>query len=74
MGREFWDKGSNCQLGPGMNTARVDKNGRNFEYAAGEDPYLGNKLVQPLIKGKVFLGKRKGFKARTSLPTLNTGF
>lgn len=51
MGREFWNKGANTQLGPGMNTARVDLNGRNFEYAAGEDPYLGYKLVQPLIKG-----------------------
>jgi beta-glucosidase len=51
MGQEFWNKGSNCQLGPGMNTARVDVNGRNFEYAAGEDPFLGYKMVQPLIKG-----------------------
>ena len=32
-------------LGPGMNTARVPRNGRNFEYSAGEDPYLGYRLV-----------------------------
>jgi beta-glucosidase len=51
MGQEFFDKGSNIQLGPGMNVARVPVNGRNFEYLSGEDPYLGYVLVQPAIKG-----------------------
>ena len=36
MGEEFFDKGANVQLGPGMCVARVPKNGRNFEYLAGE--------------------------------------
>jgi beta-glucosidase len=51
MGKEFYDKGSNVQLGPGLCLARVPRNGRNFEYLSGEDPYLGYKLVQPVIKG-----------------------
>ena len=51
MGDEFWRKGSNVQLGPGMNVARVPLNGRNFEYISGGDPYLGRSLVKPLIKG-----------------------
>ena len=41
MGKEFKAKGSNVQLGPGLCLARVPHNGRNFEYAAGEDPFLG---------------------------------
>ena len=51
MGEEFYGKGSNVQLGPGMNIARVPLNGRNFEYMSGGDSYLGYKLVQPVIKG-----------------------
>jgi beta-glucosidase len=31
MGLEFRGKGSNVQLGPGVNVARVPNNGRNFE-------------------------------------------
>ena len=51
MGEEFLDKGANVQLGPGVNVARVPNNGRNFEYISGGDPYLGYKLVQPIVKG-----------------------
>lgn len=51
MGDEFYRKGANIQLGPGLNLARVPLNGRNFEYLSGEDPYLGYTLAQPLIKG-----------------------
>merc|ERR1711907_357764 len=51
MGKEFFDKGANVQLGPGVCVARVPKNGRNFEYLSGEDPYLGYKLVQDAING-----------------------
>lgn len=51
MGKEFYDKGANVQLGPGLNIARVPTNGRNFEYLSGADPYLGEQLVQPLVKG-----------------------
>jgi beta-glucosidase len=49
MGKEFFDKGANVQLGPGVCVARVPKNGRNFEYLSGEDPHLGYILVQPVI-------------------------
>lgn len=31
MGSEFFAKGANVQLGPGMCLARIPKNGRNFE-------------------------------------------
>ena len=64
MGKEFYGKGANVQLGlltmldqlqlsvlfiylivvylnigPGVCLARVPRNGRNFEYLSGEDPY-----------------------------------
>ena len=32
MGEEFYAKGANVQLGPGLCVARVPVNGRNFEY------------------------------------------
>ncbi len=51
MGAEFWGKGANVQLGPGVNVARVPRNGRNFEYMSGEDPFLGYTLVQPAVQG-----------------------
>jgi beta-glucosidase len=51
MGKEFYNKGSNVQLGPGLCLARVPRNGRNFEYLSGEDPMLGYILSQPAIKG-----------------------
>ena len=51
MGKEFKAKGSNVQLGPGLCLARVPHNGRNFEYAAGEDPFLGYHLINGAIKG-----------------------
>ena len=51
MGAEFWGKGANVQLGPGVNVARVPRNGRNFEYISGEDPFLGYILVQPAVQG-----------------------
>ena len=31
MGEEFWNKGTNIQEGPGLNIARIEKNGRTFE-------------------------------------------
>jgi beta-glucosidase len=51
MGKEFYAKGANVQLGPGLCLARVPRNGRNFEYLSGEDPFLGYTLVQPVITG-----------------------
>eukprot|EP01064_Diplonema_japonicum_P001745 TRINITY_DN1115_c0_g4_i1.p1 TRINITY_DN1115_c0_g4~~TRINITY_DN1115_c0_g4_i1.p1 ORF type:complete len:683 (+),score=194.66 TRINITY_DN1115_c0_g4_i1:52-2049(+) len=51
MGREFYLKGANIQLGPGVCVARVPLDGRNFEYMSGEDPYLGKIMVAPAIQG-----------------------
>jgi beta-glucosidase len=51
MGQEFFNKGANVQLGPGVNVARVPLNGRNFEYLSGEDPFLGAHIVQPVVRG-----------------------
>jgi len=51
MAREFYGKGANVLLGPGLCVSRVPNNGRNFEYISGEDPYLGWALAQPLVKG-----------------------
>ena len=51
MGKEFYDKGANVQLGPAVCLARLPRNGRNFEYMSGEDPVLGRTLVQPAVRG-----------------------
>eukprot|EP00965_Chrysotila_dentata_P251013 6209781-Pleurochrysis_carterae.AAC.1 len=51
MGVEFFGKGANVQLGPGLNVARVPRNGRNFEYLSGEDPFLGATLVPAVVHG-----------------------
>ena len=51
MGREFFDKGANVQLGPGMCVGRLPTNGRLFEYISGEDPFLGAAMVRPLVRG-----------------------
>lgn len=50
-GEEFLKKGSNVFLGPGMNMARIARNGRTFEYLAGEDPLLGEVMAATYIKG-----------------------
>ena len=39
------------QEGPGVNIARIENNGRTFEYLSGEDPILGGTLVKPLVNG-----------------------
>jgi len=51
MGKEFYGKGANVQLGPAVCIARLPRNGRNFEYMSGEDPVLGRSLVQPAVRG-----------------------
>ena len=51
MAKEFYSKGANVQLGPGMNVARVPTGGRNFEYISGESSYLGAKLAPAAIEG-----------------------
>lgn len=49
LGAEFFEKGANVMLGPGINVARVPRNGRNFEYVSGEDPFLGSEVVRDII-------------------------
>ena len=51
MGDEFFRKGANVQLGPGLCLARVPRNGRTFEYVSGEDPYLGYHLGAAVVSG-----------------------
>ena len=51
MGAEFFAKGANVQLGPGLNVARVPNDGRNFEYCSGEDPFLGYHTGAAAVKG-----------------------
>ncbi|KAK3281160.1 hypothetical protein CYMTET_11035 [Cymbomonas tetramitiformis] len=50
IAKEFYLKGSNVYLGPGLCVARLPVNGRNFEYMSGEDPYLGYALVKPMVE------------------------
>lgn len=51
LGEEFTAKGANVLLGPSVEVHRVAKNGRNFEYLSGEDPYLGAKLTKEYVQG-----------------------
>mmetsp|Transcript_35795 Transcript_35795/g.94007 ORF Transcript_35795/g.94007 Transcript_35795/m.94007 type:complete len:845 (+) Transcript_35795:43-2577(+) len=51
LGKEFAAKGANVILGPSINVHRVARNGRNFEYLSGEDPYLGARLTEQYVTG-----------------------
>jgi len=51
LGAEFKGKGANVILGPSLNVHRVARNGRNFEYLSGEDPYLGAQLAAAYVTG-----------------------
>jgi len=51
LGAEFAGKGANTILGPSINVHRVARNGRNFEYLSGEDPYLGARLTEQYVSG-----------------------
>jgi len=51
LGDEFAGKGANTILGPSINVHRVARNGRNFEYLSGEDPYLGARLTEQYVHG-----------------------
>lgn len=51
LGKEFFAKGGNVLLGPGLNVHRVARNGRNVEYLSGEAGFLGAELVHGYIKG-----------------------
>ena len=50
LGRDTRARGFFTILGPGMDFYRTPFGGRNFEYATGEDPFLGSKLVPEIIK------------------------
>ncbi|HEY0791135.1 MAG TPA: glycoside hydrolase family 3 C-terminal domain-containing protein [Chthoniobacterales bacterium] len=49
FGRDARARGFHVLLGPGVDLYRTPLGGRNFEYQAGEDPYLGAQLVVPFI-------------------------
>eukprot|EP01043_Picozoa_sp_COSAG02_P048924 COSAG02_NODE_4861_length_4892_cov_3.521594_1_plen_465_part_00 len=51
MAEEFRAMGANVMLGPGLSLARLPHNGRNFEYLSGEDPFLGESLAGPAVRG-----------------------
>jgi len=51
IGKEYRGKGSNVILGPAVQVHRVARNGRNFEYMSGEDPYLGAQLSAAYVRG-----------------------
>jgi len=51
MGRDCRARGLHVLLAPGVNINRLPICGRNFEYIAGEDPYLAAELVVPFIRG-----------------------
>jgi beta-glucosidase len=51
MGREWYGKGANNQLGPGLSLARLPNNGRLWEYLSGEDPYLGYHMGAAVTEG-----------------------
>mmetsp|Transcript_77847 Transcript_77847/g.206637 ORF Transcript_77847/g.206637 Transcript_77847/m.206637 type:complete len:781 (-) Transcript_77847:109-2451(-) len=50
IGEEFKAKGANVILGPAVQVHRVQRNGRNFEYLSGEDPYLGARLAYAYVE------------------------
>src|SRR6516225_2485341 len=50
LGRDTRARGFFTILGPGMDFYRTPFGGRNFEYATGEDPFLGSQLVPEVIK------------------------
>lgn len=49
LGKEFYSRGKDIALGPGINLMRTPLNGRNFEYM-GEDPYLAGQLAVAEVK------------------------
>jgi beta-glucosidase len=51
MGQDTRARGYFSIEGPGMNFYRLPLSGRNFEYMASEDPYLGSQLAPAVIKG-----------------------
>lgn len=50
LGRDTRARGFFTILGPGMDFYRTPFGGRNFEYVTGEDPFLGSRLIPPIIR------------------------
>jgi len=50
LGRDTRARGFFTILGPGMDFYRTPFGGRNFEYATGEDPFLGSRLIPEVIR------------------------
>ena len=60
------------QLGPGLCVARIPRNGRNFEYISGEEPYLGYVLAKAAITGiqsQGVIANAKHFAMNRSVPS-----
>jgi beta-glucosidase len=51
LGRDAQAAGFQAVLGPGMNLNRIAYAGRQAEYGAGEDPFLGAVLMPAMING-----------------------
>lgn len=51
LGRDCRARGVHILLAPAVNINRVPVNGRNFEYMAGEDPYLAAQMAVPFVEG-----------------------
>ena len=72
IGLENRARGSNFQLGPGLNICRVPVNGRNFEYF-GEDPYLASIVAVNWVKACAATGasaKRPACRSSSTLPAI----
>jgi beta-glucosidase len=50
VGQEFFNKGINVMLGPGIEINRVPMNGRNWEYMS-EDPFLAGLAAAAVVQG-----------------------
>jgi len=51
VGEEFYNKGCQVALGPGLNVNRLEQGGRNWEYISGEDPFLGYVMGYHAVTG-----------------------
>ena len=59
MGKEFYNKGANVQLGPGLCLARVPRNGRNFECALQFAPPSQHERARATLAAQIFASARR---------------